>query len=125
MWRESILGLSALALIGIAAPAAADDITGLCTRTEAVAMGSGQQLVRGVGDPVAQCDALTGALIAYTAAGCVDLIVAGELGGLNTAHDAPVPGDGIHNPLGDTVCTALMLCGFRPLLPPEVCPGYE
>lgn len=125
MWRNFTLGLLALTLIGIAAPAGADNTMGQCNRTIAIALGSAQQVVHGVGDPVAQCNAVTGALIGYTAAGCMDLLVAAELGGLITATEAPVQDDSIYSPLGDTICTALTLCGLGPFLPPTVCVGYE
>jgi hypothetical protein len=126
MCRNLILVLLGFALIGIAVPADADNTLGQCNRTMAVALGSAQQVVNGVGDPIAHCAAVGGALIGYALTGCMDLLVqGGVLRGLIVASNAPDQTDGIVSPLGDTICTSLILCGFGGDLPPEVCPGYH
>jgi hypothetical protein len=125
MWRNLILVLVGLALIGIAVPAGADNTRGQCNRTMAVALGSAQQVVHGVGDPFENCTAVGGALMGYVLAGCMDLLVVGdELRGLIVASNAPDQTDGISSPLGNTICTALFMCGFGSDLPLTVCPDF-
>jgi hypothetical protein len=117
----------ALTLVGGSWVVRADETGGVCNSIIAGALGSAQQFVTGVGDPVQQCTEVGEALTEFvTTPGCLDALQSGELPGLGGPASVQPngPNAGAFTPLGETICGALCGCGFFPALPPGVCGGF-
>ena len=98
----------------------ADPTAGLCNSIAAQALGNGLQ-VANQGPTFEQCTEIGIALQAVFSPPCLDELLAGKLGILNVAGNAPFKGE--ISPLGTKICTGLDLCGFLPL-GGGFCPGF-
>jgi hypothetical protein len=125
---KRILSIAAVAcalMLG-SSVARADNTGGLCNSIIGNVLGTAQQFVNGVGDPVQQCTDVGAALIEFEETpGCFDALLNGEVQGLTGPAVFYSHGQkaGQYKQAGSAICLAICGCGFFPLLPEGVCPG--